>query len=93
MTDDETQSDICPKTNRRKNSRAGIHLSTYAVMPMSPNIDDRPTCSKCSVEMLRGIAEPIVPGYELRNFECPSCGNKLKLVGYEGPIKTMSKPE
>jgi hypothetical protein len=93
MTDDETQSDICRKTNRRKNSRAGIHLSTYAVMPMSPNIDDRPTCSKCSVEMLRGIAEPIVPGYELRNFECPSCGNKLKLVGYEGPIKTMSKPE
>ncbi len=50
-------------------------------MPMSPNIDDRPTCSKCNVEMLRGIAEPIVPGYELRNFECPSCGNKLKLVG------------
>jgi hypothetical protein len=43
--------------------------------------------------MLRGIAEPIVPGYELRNFECPSCGNKLKLVGYEGPINTMSKPE
>jgi hypothetical protein len=64
-----------------------------AVMPMSPNIDDRPSCSKCNVEMLRGIAEPIVPGYELRNFECPSCGNKLKLVGYEGPIKTMSKPE
>jgi hypothetical protein len=93
MTDDETQSDICRKTNRRKNSRAGIHLSTYAVMPMSPNIDDQPTCSKCSVEMLRGIAEPIVPGYERRNFECPGCGNKLKLVGYEGPIKTMSKPE
>jgi hypothetical protein len=43
--------------------------------------------------MQRGIAAPIVPGYELRNFECPSCGNKLKLVGYEGPIKTMSKPE
>jgi hypothetical protein len=53
---------------------------------MSPNVDDRPTCAKCNVEMLRGIAEPIVPGYELRNFECPSCGNKLKLVGYEGPI-------
>jgi len=68
-------------------------LSTYAVMPMSPNIDDRPTCSKCSVEMLCGIAELIVPGYELRNFECPSCGDKLKLVGYAGPIKTMSKPE
>ena len=68
-------------------------LSTYAAMSMSPNIDDRPTCSKCNVEMLRGIAEPIVPGYELRNFECPSCGNKLKLVGYEGPINTMSKPE
>ena len=60
-------------------------------MPMSPNIDDRPTCSKCNVEMLRGIAEPIVPGYERRNFECPGCGNKLKLVGYESPIKTMSK--
>src|ERR1700737_2292844 len=60
---------------------------------LSPNIDDRPTCSKCNIEMLRGIAEPIVPGYELRNFECPSCGDKLKLVGYEGPIKTMSKPE
>jgi hypothetical protein len=88
MTGDETR-----KTDRRKDSRAGIHLSTYAVMPMSPNIDDRPTCSKCSVEMLGGIAEPIVPGYELRNFECPSCGNKLKLVGYEGPIETMSNPE
>jgi hypothetical protein len=93
MTDDETQSGICRKTDRRKDSRAGIHLSTYAVLPMSPNIDDRPTCSKCSVEMLRGIAEPIVPGYELRNFECPSCGDKLKLVGYAGPIKTMSKSE
>jgi hypothetical protein len=34
-----------------------------------------------------------VPGYERRNFECPGCGNKLKLVGYESPIKTMSKPE
>ena len=89
MTHDETQSGICRKTNRGKDSRADIHL----VMSMSPNIDDRPTCSKCNVEMLRGIAEPIVPGYELRNFECPSCGNKLKLVGYEGPIKTMSKPE
>jgi hypothetical protein len=89
MTDDESQNGICRKTNRRKDNRAGIH----AVMPMSPNIDDRPTCSKCNVEMLCGIAEPIVPGYELRNFECPSCGNKLKLVGYEGPIKTMSKPE
>ena len=89
MTGDENQSGICRKTNRRKDGRAGI----YAVMPMSPNIDDRPTCAKCNVEMLRGIAAPIVPGYELRNFECPSCGNKLKLVGYEGPIKTMSKPE
>ena len=89
MTDDETQSGICRKTNRRKDSRA----DTYAVMSMSPTIDDRPTCWKCNVEMLRGIAEPIVPGYELRNFECPSCGNKLKLVGYEGPINTMSKPE
>ena len=59
----------------------------------SPNIDDRPTCSKCSVEMLCGITEPIMPGYELRNFECPSCGDKLKLVGYAGPIKTISKPE
>jgi hypothetical protein len=68
-------------------------VSTYAVMPMSPNIDDRPTCAKCNVGMLRGIAEPIVPGYELCNFECPSCGNKLKSVGYEAPIKTMSKPE
>ena len=47
---------------------------------MSPNDDDRPTCSSCKVEMLRGIAEPIVPGYEIRNFECPSCGNVLKLV-------------
>ena len=90
MTDGEAQSGICRKTNRGR--IAGV-LSTHAVMSMSPNIDDRPTCSKCSVEMLCGIAEPIVPGYELRNFECPSCGNKLKLVGYEGPIKTMSKPE
>ena len=90
MTDDETQSDICRKTNQRKDSRAG---TTYAVTPISPDIDDRPTCSKCNVEMLRGIAEPIVPGYELRNSECPSCDNKLKLVGYEGTIKTMSKPE
>ena len=88
MTDDETQSGICRKTNRRKDSRA----DTYAAMSMSPNIDDRPNCSKCNIEMLRGIAEPIVPGYELRNFECPSCGNKLKLVGYEGLINTMSKP-
>ena len=46
---------------------------------MSPD-DHRPTCSNCNVEMLRGIAEPIVPGYEIRNFECPSCGNVLKLV-------------
>jgi hypothetical protein len=89
MTDDETRSGICRKTNRGKDSRAGIHQW----MSMSPNIDDRPTCSKCNAEMLRGIAEPIVPGYELRNFECPSCGDKLKLVGYEGPINTMSKPE
>jgi predicted RNA-binding Zn-ribbon protein involved in translation (DUF1610 family) len=89
MTDDETQSAICRKTNRGKDSRA----LSYAVMSMSPNIDGRPTCSKCNVEMLRGIAEPIVPGYELRNFECPSCGDKLKLVGYQSPINTMSKPE
>ena len=90
MTDDETRSGICRKTNRRR--MAGL-VSTYAVMPMSPNVGDRPTCAKCNLEMLRGVAEPIVPGYELRNFECPSCGDKLKLVGYEGPIKTMSKPE
>ena len=90
MTDEETQSGICRKTNRGKDSRAGIHP---AVMSMSPNIDDRPTCSNCSVEMLCGIAEPIVSGYELRNFECPSCGDKLKLVGYADPIKAMSKPE
>ena len=89
MTDDENQIGICRKTNRRKDSRT----DTYAVMSMSPNIDDRPTCSTCNIEMLRGIAAPIVPGYELRNFECPSCGDKLKLVGYAGPIKTMSKPE
>jgi hypothetical protein len=92
MTDDESQNGICRKTNGRKERLPGWYPH-YAAMPMSPNIDDRPTCSKCNVEMLRGIAEPIVPGYELRNFECPSCGNKLKLVGYEGPIKTMSKPE
>ena len=90
MADDETQSEFVGK--RTDGKMAGL-VSTYAVMPMSPNIDDRPTCAKCNVEMLRGIAEPIVPGYELRNFECPSCGNKLKSVGYEGPIKTMSKPE
>ena len=77
---------------RTDGKRAGL-VSTYAVMPMSPNVDDPPTCAKCNVEMLRGIAEPIVPGYELRNFECPSCGKKLRLVGYESPIKTMSKPE
>jgi hypothetical protein len=41
--------------------------------------------------MLRGVAESIVP--ELHNFERPGCGNKLKLVGYEGPINTMSKSE
>jgi predicted RNA-binding Zn-ribbon protein involved in translation (DUF1610 family) len=78
---------------KRTDGKIARLVSTYAVMPMSPNIDDRPACSKCNVEMLRSIAEPIVPGYELRNFECPSCGNKLKLVGYEGLIKTMSKPE
>ena len=78
---------------KRTDGKIARLVSTYAVMPMSPNIDDRPACSKCNVEMLRSIAEPIVPGYELRNFECPSCGNKLKSVGYEGPIKTMSKPE
>lgn len=90
MNDGEAQSGFVGK--RTKGKIAGL-VSNCAVMSMSPNIDDRPTCSKCNVEMLRGIAEPIVPGYELRSYECPSCGNKLKLVGYEGPINTMSKPE
>jgi hypothetical protein len=39
----------------------------------------KPRVSASRVKWLRGIAEPIVPGYELRNFECPNCGNKLKL--------------
>jgi predicted RNA-binding Zn-ribbon protein involved in translation (DUF1610 family) len=50
---------------------------------MSRVKDDRPHCLKCKIKMLSGIAERIVPGYELRNFECPSCGNTLKLVGCE----------
>jgi predicted RNA-binding Zn-ribbon protein involved in translation (DUF1610 family) len=55
---------------------------------MSRIIDDRPHCLNCKIKMLRGIAERIVPGYELRNFECPSCGNTLKLVGSEAKARS-----
>jgi len=54
---------------------------------MSRIIDDRPHCLNCKIKMLSGIAERIVPGYELRNFECPRCGNAMKLVECEANAK------
>ena len=54
---------------------------------MSRITEDRPHCLNFKIKMLSCIAERIVPGYELRNFDCPSCGNTLKLVRCEANAK------
>jgi predicted RNA-binding Zn-ribbon protein involved in translation (DUF1610 family) len=58
---------------------------------MSRSIDDRPHCSNCNIKMLSGIAEPMVAGYELRNFECPNCGNVMRLVAEAKPNQDANK--
>ena len=58
---------------------------------MSCSIDDRPHCLYCKTKMLSGIAEPIVAGYALRNFECPNCGNAMRLVAEAKPNQDANK--
>ena len=53
--------------------------------------EDRPHCLNFKIKMLSCIAERIVPGYELRNFECPSCDNTSKLVGVRSQRKTLNQ--
>jgi predicted RNA-binding Zn-ribbon protein involved in translation (DUF1610 family) len=33
-----------------------------------------PPCPRCGKRMTLSSVEPQIPGYEIRNFECPSCG-------------------
>ncbi len=58
---------------------------------MSRAADDRPHCLICKIVMVLGLVEPVVPGYELRNFECSRCGNRLRLVAQAMPNADADK--
>ena len=44
------------------------------------SIVDTPACYSCSVRRSLRDVSPVVPGYEIRSFECPNCRTVLRLV-------------
>jgi len=41
-------------------------------------------CYSCGLDRLARDVAPVVPGYEIRSFECARCGSVLRLVCRSG---------
>lgn len=46
---------------------------------------EAPACYVCSVSRILRDVSPVVPGYEIRSFECPKCWTVLRLVSKSEP--------
>jgi hypothetical protein len=53
-----------------------MHDSIQTQYPIS-----RRPCPKCSEEMMITRIEPDIPGYDLRTFECTTCGQEAFSLG------------
>lgn len=40
----------------------------------------RPNCPRCDARMRLARIEPDKPGYDLRTFECGSCGHSTSII-------------
>jgi hypothetical protein len=50
-------------------------------------LPQRPPCSKCQGRMALARIEPVSTGIDMRTFECPKCGEVLKVL-VEYPLKS-----
>lgn len=49
-------------------------MPQFEYTPTNPTMYDRPRCPTCAMQMYLSHIEPGQPGFDLRTFTCPSCG-------------------
>ena len=68
------EGESCRKTNRRQ--------PDHRLSPI-----ERPLCPNCQTEMALARIMPGLPGFDLRYFECSSCGAVVKMTVAIAPAK------